>query len=252
MNKLISLPSFVLTLSRRRRPTPGSSVSALSAAHRAVVGVLAFTVSFGLARAAGAGPITIAQFSSPTVEDFTGLGLPFENAGPLVLAGVTYDPLLGVFTYANFGSDCATCAFGEAIGSNQDPGGGIVDGIDVTFSSPVFRAGGYMGFSYGTVSFFSPSNLLLGVVDLGISPPGPIDGAPALFAGWEDAGGISRIRFEDLSNDMSVAVIDRVMYESLTPIPEPASLTLFGLGLAGIGARLRRRKRASVDPRAEA
>jgi hypothetical protein len=183
-----------------------------------------------LVQPAGAAPIGVVDLVSPTVQDFTALGLPVSNPTPLVLGGVTYSTEKELL-YADFG--CASCAFGESLAA------GVEDDswLDVTFSSPVRRAGGYMGTSLGTVSFFGPGNVFLGTVDLGISG---FD-APATFAGWEAAGGISRLRFQDLSANGQLMTVDRVMYEGL-PVPEPATLSLLGLGL-GIGAVRRRLKR---------
>ena len=203
MNKLISLPSFVLTLSRRRRPTPGSSVSALSAAHRVVVGVLAFTVSFGLARAAGAGPITIAAIQFADGRGVHGAWTTPRESWTACLGRGHLRPSVRDLYLRRLWGLLRNVRLWR--GHRLEPGprrrDHRRDRRDLFESRVPGRRihGVQLRHSFVLQSEQSPARSRR----FGHLPPGPIDGAPALFAGWEDAGGISRIRFEDLSNDIS-------------------------------------------------
>lgn len=185
-----------------------------------------------LAGQANAGPIGIGDFSgSETVSTFDGLGLPFDNATPLIIDGNTFTTDNGFLRWHSFGAvyGCAT-GTEECIGNNSDLGY-----IDVIFGSPVIRAGAFVGISGGTgvAEFYSLTDTLLGSVGTG---PG------MEFAGWEDLAGISRFRFTDTSSNELISLMDDLRFEGQAEVPAPATLLLFGLGLAGLGWA--RRKKA--------
>ena len=189
--------------------------------------------------AAQAGPIGIGDFSgSETVSTYDGLGLPFTNSAPVVIDGNSYTTDDGFLRYSStFDPDCTN----ECIGNNSDLGW-----IDVALGGPATRVGALVGgdrVSYtGFVEFFDVSDVLLGSVNFG-------GNTGLIFAGWEDAGGISRMRVTDTASNGLITHMEDLRFEGRavndpgpTPVPAPATLGLLIGGLAALG--MRRRKKA--------
>jgi hypothetical protein len=184
-----------------------------------------------------AGPIGPGAFGpGALLEGFTGLGLPLDNAAPLVVGGNSYSTDNGRFRYYDF--SFAGCT-GECIGTDTELGF-----IDAVFGSAVYRAGGYVSVGFyswsATVSFYDMTNALLGSLLLSGGASAPA------FAGWEHPGLIARMRVTDTASNTAIILLDNVTTESpsTSPVPEPTALTFLGLGLAGLavrrGSRMRR------------
>jgi hypothetical protein len=156
------------------------------------------------------GQIRSGDFVNPVVETFEGLGLPFNNTGPLILNGVTYITDTSTFRYANW------VRFPVFFGIANDSDLGF---IEVILETPVLRAGGWVAVSGGPVEFFDESNKLLGTVFLPTAS-GQTE-IPTTFAGWQaDSGLIRRIRFHDNSPNSRILVLGLVTREGSSQLPD--------------------------------
>ena len=176
--------------------------------------VLAALLFSHLGSLAGAGPIGTGAFVNPVVDDFTGLGLPVNNTGPLVRPEGTYTFQPATFRYLDLGG---SPFFHEAIGTDFQTGY-----IDLVLNQPTVRAGAWLGASSGTIEFFNPSGASLGSINY--SEPGTLS-----FYGWDSGGDlIARIRVTDTNAlDGAITFLDRTTTEA---VPEPASLGLLACG----------------------
>lgn len=171
-----------------------------------------------------------------TVDDFTGLGLPFNNSGTLTRPYGTYSFTANTYRYGDFS---AGNSFGEAIGTDND-----ADTIDLLLNTPVLRAGGYIGGSDANVSFFDAGNNLLTTAFVDFT------GTPT-FIGFQSDSGIARISFTDAqAQNGTILILDRTTLEGSVggagAAPEPGTFALLIGGLlpvAGIVAARRRRGR---------
>jgi hypothetical protein len=64
------------------------------------------------------------------------------------------------------------------------------------------------------------------------------------FWGFGDAAGLLSVSFFNLGTGSSMA---NYSFDNVTTVPEPGTLALLGLGLAGRGASLRRKLNQRVD-----
>ncbi len=89
------------------------------------------------------------------------------------------------------------------------------------------------------VSLFDLNDLLIGATEV------PADIFGVFFGVIDDASQIGRITLTANNADSGAEVIDNIAFgqSSATPVPEPASLALFGLGLAGFAMTRRTSRR---------
>ncbi|MDJ0848425.1 MAG: PEP-CTERM sorting domain-containing protein [Myxococcota bacterium] len=195
------------------------------------VGTPAFLLVALAAPPSQAGQIGVGDFEAGAqTTTFDDLGLPlFPNFTPFVIDGHTINTDDGVFRY--FNGPLIACASNDCLANNSDLGF-----FDIVLSEPSLQAGAFAtSLDAGwrvQVDFFDPGDALLGTVILS-NPGGP---APT-FAGWEDPGGIARIRIQDQTPNGRIMWMD----ELTVFVPEPSTGLLVALGLAGLGARSRRR-----------
>jgi len=167
------------------------------------------------------------------ITTFDGLPLPFgANPAPLVIDGHSITTDSGNFRYVRG----PLCFSGDCVGN--DTGAGF---IDVVLSQSYTQVGAYVRAAQDSWSiqadFFDASDVLVGST--------VVTGGTALeFAGWEDVGGISRIRYTDLNPNDRIEVLDNLTVAGArSVVPEPSSALLTAIALGAVHARARRRKR---------
>ncbi len=191
-----------------------------------IVPVLAVSLLKGVP-IANAGPIGLDAFGPEAVlTDFNGLPLEtYDNPSPLVIGGDTYTSSDGIFRYlTDYGA-------GETITTDGD-----LSTVTVILARDTTRVGasiGAFGASAETVRFYDAMHNLLGTVEV-TNPT-----AGLTFVGWETTGApIRSVEFQDISVNDFVLALDNLIAESAS-VPEPGTLALLGLGLAGVVLRRR-------------
>jgi hypothetical protein len=116
--------------------------------------------------------------------------------------------------------------------------------LNIDFSTPVNRVGVLLGtglVTSWTLTAFDDNLQPLGSVV--VTMPGTPNALTGVFGGLEFTSNIRRLNIlEVVSNNNQITILDDLRYEA-TPVPEPVSITLLGLGL-GCLAILRYHRRA--------
>lgn len=201
--------------------------------------VSAGVLLFGAAPMSTAAPIGLGGFSgSETVIDFDSLlsGTPITNQ---------YSGLGVTFIGSPFLADPfpATTVNGTMSAANHEP---INNPITALFTSLQNRVGMMFGTPIGQVTTVQ-IDVFLGalLVDSATFLSGgtlPGGNVPTVFGGLEVAGGFDRVEFRSLTGNLAFQIDDFRFEAAGARVPEPATLTLLVLGLAGLAASRRRRQ----------
>ncbi len=177
---------------------------------------------------ANAASFTLDFDSSATGADIVADGFLVTPLGTITL----FEPTPGDASISGFGTFPADLPFGT-FGDRLVEAGSIDEiGLDFDFdvSEITFNFGGDGGgFSAWVID---SGGVILDSIYTADLPGSGLAPGPHTFT----AAGIRGLRFED---PVAGAALDDI---EITPVPEPGAVTLFGLGLAGLGAVRRRRR----------
>jgi hypothetical protein len=180
-----------------------------------------------LAGSAPAAQIVEAVFGAgKIVDEYQGLGglFPLSCGGtacqttPMAIHGNTYQTSAADGFFLRYLTSQPCDGDIECLDTDSDLGV-----VDVTFPVPYLRAGIWANNFQGSsilYEFFASDNSLVG------------SAVSAAFVGWEDPGGIQRIRVTDQSSNQTSMLVDHLIVEQplATVTPEPAAVTLFVAG----------------------
>jgi hypothetical protein len=225
------------------------TIALVGSAPRATAGVILFAseAAFDLA----APGIAIQTFAASTIapSGVASMSNPLDSTtnNGLFVPGDILPGLAITATGNNPGSDLAVAGVGFAGNTNNSVFANFfVETLNILLSPGVDAVGLGMLSEFGVsdfdVSVFGPGDVLIGSTTvLGV----PNSGA-GLFLGMIATGGDSITRVNLSSQTGEAEGIDLVKFGNAgRAVPEPSSVTLFGLGLAGLAVAVRRRRRAA-------
>lgn len=186
----------------------------------------ALVLSIATTGTAVAGAITETSFTSAqTVVNMNNVSAPQSN---FTYSGISFSNAPGDTSWRNLTQ--------SGYGFTDDVG---LSNITLDFAKAANKIGldVYIGSATYAVSFFDTALQLLGTVNVSLA-----NNASFAFAGWESAVGIAHVQILEVSGyNGLVGGFNDIRIENSANVPEPTSVALLGLGMAGLAASRRRR-----------